>query len=114
PAELDATELKWFVGRCAWFCGTRMHACIAGLSQGVPTTAVAYSDKTVGVFRTAAVEDCVVDPRKLSGGEVADAVLADRDRRAEVAAALQRRLPGVRRQLSEQFEAICAGIPERR
>jgi polysaccharide pyruvyl transferase WcaK-like protein len=110
PAELDATELKWFVGRCAWFCGTRMHACIAGLSQGVPTTAIAYSDKTVGVFRTAEVADCVVDPRRLSGPEVVEVVLSDRDRRGEVAAALGRRLPGLRRQLADQFEAICQGI----
>jgi colanic acid/amylovoran biosynthesis protein len=111
PSSLDASTLKWFVGRCAWFCGTRIHACIAGISQGVPTTAIAYSDKTVGVFRTAGVDGCVIDPRRLSGPEVVEAVLADRDRRGAVAATLAEKLVGVRRQLSEQFEAISAGIP---
>jgi polysaccharide pyruvyl transferase WcaK-like protein len=110
PATLDASTLKWFVGRCAWFCGTRMHACIAGISQGVPTTAIAYSDKTVGVFRTAGVEACVVDPRRLSGRDVVDAVVADRDRRATVAATLASKLVTLRRQWSEQFEAIANAI----
>jgi polysaccharide pyruvyl transferase WcaK-like protein len=110
PSELDATELKWFVGRCAWFCGTRMHACIAGISLGVPTTAVAYSDKTIGVFATADVADCVVDPRHLSGPEVVDAVLSGRDTRRDAAAALARRLPALKRQLAEQFDAISRGI----
>ena len=32
----SAAETKWLIGRCDFFIGSRMHSCIAALSQGVP------------------------------------------------------------------------------
>ena len=43
-------EVKGIIGLCDFFIGSRMHACIAAISQGVPTAAVAYSKKFHGVF----------------------------------------------------------------
>src|SRR5690606_8800966 len=48
PGSYDQCEIKWIISHFDWFCGTRMHATIAGLSTGVPTSAIAYSPKTVG------------------------------------------------------------------
>ncbi|GMU81572.1 MAG: hypothetical protein AMXMBFR47_14430 [Planctomycetota bacterium] len=76
PPLTDCREAKWLISRCDWFCGTRMHATIAGLSSGVPTAAVAYSDKTRGVFETAGAGGCVVDPRVLDQKESVDAVMS--------------------------------------
>jgi polysaccharide pyruvyl transferase WcaK-like protein len=60
----NQSEAKWVISRCDWFCGTRMHSTIAGLSSGVPTAALAYSGKTAGVFASVGAEHCVVDARK--------------------------------------------------
>ena len=102
-------ESKYLVGMCDWFCGTRMHACIAGISQGVPTTAVAYSDKTLGVFETAGVGSSVVDPRRLETGELVTRITDDLDARRETRCVLLDRLPGIQRTLRDQF-ALIAGV----
>lgn len=109
-AEWEAPELKWLIGQCGWFCGTRMHACIGAISQGVPTTAIAYSDKTLGVFRTAGVGDRVVDPRNESEAELLGGILRGFEEREETAAALARSLPELRTRLDEQFRVILEGV----
>jgi polysaccharide pyruvyl transferase WcaK-like protein len=106
PGDLGPSEVKWVVGQCDWFCGTRMHACIAALSQGVPCTSIAYSQKTQGVFETAGVDDGVVDPRRSRAPEIVDAVVAGLERRAATAASLDQRLPRLREKLVEQHRLI--------
>ena len=39
--EYDQHAIKSIIGRCDFFIGSRMHACIAALSQKIPTAAVA-------------------------------------------------------------------------
>src|ERR1035437_6945226 len=46
------TEIRYTIGLCGLFIGSRMHACIAALSQNIPAVAVAYSDKFLGVMDT--------------------------------------------------------------
>lgn len=89
PAGLNAMEVKWVVGHCTWMCATRMHAAIAGISQSVPTSAIAYSDKTLGVFETAGVGECVVDPRTNSGEELLAAIAGHFENRVEWRARLE-------------------------
>ena len=62
-------QAKWLISQLDWFCGTRMHATIAGLSSGTPTTGLAYSPKMGGVFATCGQRDGVVDLRSTSSGE---------------------------------------------
>ena len=59
----DQHEIKGVVGMCDFFIGSRMHACIAALSQGIPTVGVAYSRKFAGVFEIVGAEEWVVDGR---------------------------------------------------
>lgn len=54
-------EIKAVIGQCEFFLGSRMHACIAALSQHIPAVGLAYSKKFRGVFSAAGVEDHVVD-----------------------------------------------------
>ena len=60
---LDQNEVKYVIGQCDLFIGSRMHACIAALSQSIPAVGIAYSDKFSGVFASAGVERLVADPR---------------------------------------------------
>lgn len=61
--EYDQYDLKGIIGLCDFFVGSRMHACIAALSQGIPTVGIAYSQKFKGIFQSAGVENMVIDAR---------------------------------------------------
>ena len=63
--EYDQHEIKGVIGMCGFFVGSRLHSCIAALSQGIPTVGVAYSKKFSGVFDTVGAADWVVDGRYL-------------------------------------------------
>lgn len=63
-------QMKYLIGMCDFFIGSRMHTCIAGLSQGVPTVGIAYSDKFNGVFESIGQEKYVLDARTHSNEEI--------------------------------------------
>lgn len=106
PGALSPSETKWIIGQCDWFCGTRMHACIAALSQSIPTVGVAYSDKTRGVFESVAVESSVMDPRYLTASELVEQVMDHFKMRSVVRQALRHSLLSVEQRLAMQFEAM--------
>jgi len=101
-------EVKWLIAHCDWFCGTRMHACIAALSSGVPTAAIAYSVKTQGVFETCGVGHCVVDPRVLDTPVAVEALWAAWSARAAAGEALRARIGAVRAEAAAPFHALGA------
>ena len=110
PPELDQAELKWLVGRCSWFCGTRMHSTIAGLSQGVPTTAISYSPKTIGVFETCDAAKHVIDPIELNTDEAVDTLLEDFTARTRNAGRFRDAAESVRARAMEQMAEIAQSI----
>ncbi len=65
----SAQSVKGIIGECDFLIGSRMHACIAALSQGIPAVGVAYSRKFAGVFETAGMADWVIDGRQCSTEE---------------------------------------------
>jgi polysaccharide pyruvyl transferase WcaK-like protein len=85
-----------------------MHATIAGLSSGVPTAAVSYSDKTLGVFETCGQGEHVHDPRRLDTNALVDAVLRSFRERDSARASLATHLPAVLAKASEQMDEIVA------
>jgi polysaccharide pyruvyl transferase WcaK-like protein len=104
--EYDAHELKGIIGQCDFFIGSRMHSCIAALSQGVPCVGVAYSMKFAGVFESVGMEEWVVDGREFSNSEAIARVLELYHRRDEVREDLARRADDARKQLKEVFREI--------
>jgi colanic acid/amylovoran biosynthesis protein len=89
-------EVKHVVGKCDFFIGSRMHACIGALSQCVPAVSIAYSDKFIGVMEMVGVEDLVVDPRGLDEEQILAAVDVLFHRRAELRRELEARMPMVK------------------
>jgi colanic acid/amylovoran biosynthesis protein len=59
----DQSAIKGIIGQCDFFIGSRMHACIAALSQGIPAVALAYSKKFRGVYDSIEAADLVIDGR---------------------------------------------------
>jgi polysaccharide pyruvyl transferase WcaK-like protein len=113
PTFTDPAEAKWLISSLDWFCGTRMHSTIAGLSTGVPTAAIAYSDKTLGVFEVCGLGGHVADPRHLDTEGVVEA-LGDSWLRREVARQeLTAHLPRVLQMAQDQMEDIMSSFDSR-
>ncbi|MDX2132728.1 MAG: polysaccharide pyruvyl transferase family protein [Planctomycetota bacterium] len=106
----DPCEAKGLIAACDWFIGTRMHSTIAGLSSGVPTAAISYSDKTLGVFETCGQGAHVHDPRTLDTDTLVERVLWSFSQREAARASLAAGLPPVIAMANEQMDAIVATI----
>ena len=105
--EYDQHRIKGVIGMCDFFIGSRMHACIAALSQGIPTVGVAYSRKFAGVFETVGVGDWVVDGRNM---EVEDAIQRTEalfGQRTRTGSVLKPRVALARAELSQLFAPIA-------
>ncbi len=96
------------VGLCDFFVGSRMHACIAALSQGIPAVGVAYSRKFVGVFETVGAGDWIVDGRDSDAESGVARVLDLYAQREQLRPVLQQRVREARAQLSKTFQEILA------
>ncbi|MCU1330870.1 MAG: hypothetical protein JWN34_6240 [Bryobacterales bacterium] len=94
-ADTNYAETKYVIGRCDFFVGARMHSCIAALSQCVPTAAIAYSDKFIGVLDTIGCGDLVFDPRLASEQMILAGVRTAFQTQGELRSRLQQAMPGV-------------------
>ncbi len=108
----DAAELKWIISRTDWFCGTRMHATIAGVSSGVPTMALAYSMKTRGVFDSCQQGGEVVDLRVCDEQELSERICDSWRRREDIYSSLSVSLPAVLARAVRQMDGIANAIRE--
>lgn len=92
-------EIKSVIGQCEFFLGSRMHACIAALSQHIPAVGLAYSKKFRGVFSAAGVEDYVVDLLACDNQSVLAAVRTLFEDRKKTQEHLARTIPGLQKQI---------------
>lgn len=95
----DQNEIKHIIGRCEFFVGSRMHACIAALSQAIPAIGVAYSDKFSGVFASVGAAELVADPRQLTLEQTLATIAHAFDSRHVAQLNLVRRMPQVKTQV---------------
>lgn len=99
----DAAQTKYLIGKCCFFVGARMHACIGAASQAVPHVLLAYSKKAKGVFGVLGDAGCVVDPR----GDDLETCLSKIEtafaHREAQATALRKILPDVRGSIDQFF-----------
>ena len=97
------------IGQCRFFLGSRMHSCIAALSQGIPCVGLAYSMKFGGVFASVGVEDSVLEARTLDTAEAVEATLECYRRTDATAPGLKNAANSARARLREVFEALRDG-----
>lgn len=110
PTNVNAAEAKGVIARCAWFCGTRMHSTIAGLSTGVPTATIAYSGKAIGVFESIGQGAHVADARTLSTDDAVRQVIGSFERRDETRAHLAGEWAPFRERVTAQMDHIVATV----
>lgn len=110
PSFASAAQAKALIGRFDWFCGMRMHSCIAALSSGVPTAGLAYSPKTRGVFGSVGQSAQVIDARAEGTDEALHRLWSAWEARDVVARDLRAALPGIRAEAARQSDDIAARI----
>jgi polysaccharide pyruvyl transferase WcaK-like protein len=111
--KYDQSEVKYIIGLCDLFIGSRMHACIAALSQGIPTVPVAYSKKFTGVMETIGVESYVADPRTMDEDEIlctVDRAWAEKD---NICRHLESRIPEVKTCVLNLFKEIAEALEKK-
>jgi len=104
--ELDCHELKHCVGNLDFFIGSRMHACIAAISQAIPCAGVAYSMKFQGVFETVSCGASVIDARSTSTVKAVEATLRLFHDRSSIQKILEKNVPSVLASLQSTFGKI--------
>ena len=101
------TEAKAIIRRLDWFSGSRLHATIGSLSNGVSTATIAYSDKARGIFEALGVGGTVADPRRLTSEEVVEHQVRCFVEHDLHRAAIRERLPGVLATADRQMDDIA-------
>jgi len=108
----NQSEIKHVIGSCDFFVGSRMHACIAAVSQNIPAVSVAYSEKFLRVMQTVGIENMVADARALGEHELLASVERAFDQRAAVRRQLELRMPQIRRAVLSLFHGLGGLLPE--
>lgn len=109
--QYDQHEIKGVIGQCDFFIGSRMHACIAALSQGVPCVGVAYSDKFKGVFDSVGMGGWVVDGRQATSEQAIERLIELYHLRNSVQDMLAKNAAEAHANLKEVFKQLilCTG-----
>jgi colanic acid/amylovoran biosynthesis protein len=102
----DQNEIKYIIGMCDFFVGSRMHACIAALSQRIPAVAIAYSDKFIGVLQTLGVDSLVADARQMDDDSIVNAVAHSYDHRSSIRQCLEHKIPLVKEMVLKLFADV--------
>lgn len=105
----DQHRIKGLIGRCDFFVGSRMHACIAALSQGIPTAGVAYSRKFHGVFRSVGAGMQVIDAREVDHEAAVRLVFRHYENRDAIRAGLRATVSAARDRIKATFSELFAG-----
>lgn len=108
--DYDQCDIKGLINYCSWFCGTRMHATIAALSNCIPTAGLAYSGKFHGVFASAEQENSVIDARGEDQQKIHDDIIESWRQRNETKIALEEIIPTVKATATEQMQVIVEFI----
>jgi polysaccharide pyruvyl transferase WcaK-like protein len=73
-----------------------MHACIAAISQNIPTVGLAYSKKFEGVFESIGLGDCLADARNCGEKQVLEKIESVFRRRNQIRGQLEHVIPQVK------------------
>ncbi|MBN1129341.1 MAG: polysaccharide pyruvyl transferase family protein [Chitinispirillaceae bacterium] len=109
-SPLNHHEVKQVIGACDFFIGSRMHACIAALSQGIPAAGLAYSKKFHGVMSSIGAEALVVDPCILSSDECLERIEELFSGRDAFAQKLKNAMPPVQREVLSLFTVLSGTL----
>jgi colanic acid/amylovoran biosynthesis protein len=108
PRFADPSAAKSHIAGMDFFCGSRMHACIAAFSSGVPMVPIAYSRKFAGLFGSLGYT-IITDCRTENETQVLAAVVEAFRNRGELKTQLESGLERANARLAS-YEAVLGEI----
>lgn len=99
-------EIKYIIGLCDFFIGSRMHACIAALSQSIPAVGLAYSGKFLGVFASLGIDDLAIDLKAEDESVILSRTKDALLNRDKIAEELRTKLPAIQEKVLSIFENV--------
>lgn len=100
------SEIKGVISKCDFFIGSRMHACIAALSSGIPAIGIAYSKKFMGVFESIGAKDLVLDARSVEMETALNLIWRHFENRDLWKTSLKARIRDLQKRIIDVFEGI--------
>ena len=91
---------------CDMFIGSRMHSCIAAVSQCIRAVSMAYSKKFIGVMKTLGMSDLVADLRVLTKDQILEIIANTYTNREIIKKKLDQTMPKVKSYIHNEFNAI--------
>jgi colanic acid/amylovoran biosynthesis protein len=104
--QFDQHQVKYVIGQCDFFLGSRMHACIAALSQCVPSVALAYSKKFLGVMQSIEMDAAVADLRQEEEAQVIDRLTTAYNSRRRIREQLELEMPEIKQKVLSLFSRL--------
>lgn len=101
--NFDQHEIKYVIGQCGFILGSRMHACIAALSQCVPAVGLAYSRKFAGVLDSVGGGSRLVDLRQMNEEQVLSAISEALRDKSLLRHELEERIPMIKESVLSLF-----------
>jgi colanic acid/amylovoran biosynthesis protein len=105
PRFTDPSAVKSYISGMDFFCGSRMHACIAAFSSGVPVVPIAYSRKFSGLFGSLGYHEST-DLLTQTGSEILEHVIAGYNDRESLKQKVTRSLEAVDAKLAKYEEIL--------
>lgn len=99
----NQSEIKFIIGECKFFIGSRMHSCIASISQGIPTVPLAYSRKFYGVFESIGMGYAVSDLMISKNKEVIEHVMNIYKNRNSQCRDLKKNIPSIQNSIYQMI-----------
>jgi polysaccharide pyruvyl transferase WcaK-like protein len=97
--KYDHNEIKYIIGLCDFFIGSRMHACIAALSQSIPAVGIAYSKKFHGVFESIGLKECVAEACTLEKEQILEIIRSVFRQRDKIRIHLENTIPNIKKDI---------------
>jgi polysaccharide pyruvyl transferase WcaK-like protein len=104
----NQSSMKGIISLCDFFIGSRMHACIAALSQGIPTIGIAYSRKFFGVFDSIGSGHTVIDARTTDEEAALRQIFSDYENRLEIGADAKAKVKDAQETILSVFSEMIA------
>jgi colanic acid/amylovoran biosynthesis protein len=109
----DPLVLKWYLGGAEFVIGSRFHALVSALSQGVPSIAAGWSHKYHELFKDFHVADFVLDSiEDIRGLEAQVARIAEEDSRALVAKRIREASLAMKERIEEMWNDVFRVIDQ--
>ena len=99
-------EIKYIIGLCDFFIGSRMHSCVAALSQMIPAVGLAYSKKFSGVFESIDMGELVIDLRSQEESGILLSIQEAIIKRETIKSKLLQQIPIAQKAIFNTFSSV--------